>query len=121
MKLLSALQNWNFDSIHRIDYTPNHNISHLFTYTIYGICTQGLFLIRGTPRTVTMFNMAWQDYKTITQNIKHNPGKDQALILLLSLLLLLLLLGFGLIISFLRSCSSLSYIVKYLYYITDEF
>jgi hypothetical protein len=34
-----------------------------------------------------MFNMAWQDYKTITQNIKHNPGKDQVI---LSLLLLLL-------------------------------
>lgn len=37
----------------------------------------GLFYCRGNERTVKVFERAWEDYNSITKQIKHNPGKDQ--------------------------------------------
>eukprot|EP01035_Chromulina_nebulosa_P019036 gene19036-24856_t len=60
-----------------LSFVMNRTVEGWRTWYTVPLPNIGLFLCRGNTKTVRMFNRAWKDYKSITANIKHNPGKDQ--------------------------------------------
>jgi hypothetical protein len=47
------------------------------TWYVYPMPNIGLFLARGTNKTADMFDVAWEDYQTMSPERRALPGKDQ--------------------------------------------
>mmetsp|Transcript_33096 Transcript_33096/g.47855 ORF Transcript_33096/g.47855 Transcript_33096/m.47855 type:complete len:460 (-) Transcript_33096:881-2260(-) len=60
-----------------ISFVMHRDVVRWRTWFLVPLPNIGIFYCRGNDKTVAMFELAWQDYKTVDSSVKENPGKDQ--------------------------------------------